>query len=468
LWWGHRIPVWYCKVCGETIAAIDTPSECPICRSTALEQDPDVLDTWFSSGLWPHSTLGWPNQTEDLKYFYPTSVMETGYDILTFWVSRMITMGLENTGKIPFDTVYLHGLIRDEKGEKMSKVKGNVLNPLTLIERYGTDALRFGITTGNSPGNDIKLSENRLEAGRNFANKLFNAARFVVGSLGKAELHPLYTRDLPAEDRWILSRLSRTVSQATAYMDDFQFGEAERDIHDFIWGEFCDWYIELAKIRLQSGAAPSPLPVLLKVLDESLRLLHPFMPFVTEEVWQHLRKYLVTSPESIMIAAYPVAETAAVDIAAEGFIEGLIEIVRAIRNVRVEHKVEAGRWIAAELCAGELKDDLSHYQSAIETLARVRPLSVAGDRFKGESDAERLVLVLKDLEVVVPLSGMIDLEAEAKRQAAELAETEAQVQRLTTMLSNADFTAKAPLQVVAKEKAKLDALEDKLKRLKTR
>ncbi|KTB48256.1 valyl-tRNA synthase [Dehalogenimonas alkenigignens] len=468
LWWGHRIPVWYCRSCGEVVVSVDFPEACTGCRSTDIEQDPDVLDTWFSSGLWPHSTLGWPQQTADLEYFYPTAVMETGYDILTFWVSRMITMGLENTGKIPFDTVYLHGLIRDEKGEKMSKVKGNVLNPLALIDKFGTDALRFGITTGNSPGNDIKLSENRLEAGRNFANKLHNAGRFVIAALTKAEgVPPVYPRDLPAEDRWILSRLSRTISQVAAYMEDFQFGEAERTVHDFIWGEFCDWYIELAKIRLQAGTLPSPLPVLLKVLDESLRLLHPFMPFVTEELWQHLRKYLTNPPASIMVAPYPKADEAAVDAAAEAFVEGLIEAVRAIRNVRAEHKVEAGRWIAAEIHAGEQKAPLDCYKAAIETLARVRPFEIIADRFVGESDTARIVLVLKDLEVVLPLSGMIDQEAESRRQATELAETESQVARLSAMLGNPDFLAKAPPQVVAKEKAKLEALEDKLKRLKS-
>ncbi|PVV84486.1 valine--tRNA ligase [Dehalogenimonas alkenigignens] len=468
LWWGHRIPVWYCRSCGEVVVSVDFPTACTVCRSTDIEQDPDVLDTWFSSGLWPHSTLGWPQQTADLEYFYPTAVMETGYDILTFWVSRMITMGLENTGKIPFDTVYLHGLIRDEKGEKMSKVKGNVLNPLALIDKFGTDALRFGITTGNSPGNDIKLSENRLEAGRNFANKLHNAGRFVIAALAKAEkVPPVYPRDLPAEDRWILSRLSRTISQVAAYMEDFQFGEAERTVHDFIWGEFCDWYIELAKIRLQAGTLPSPLPVLLKVLDESLRLLHPFMPFVTEELWQHLRKYLTNPPASIMVAPYPKADEAAMDAAAETFVEGLIEAVRAIRNVRAEHKVEAGRWIAAEIHAGEQKAPLDRYKAAIETLARVRPFEIIADRFVGESDTARIVLVLKDLEVVLPLSGMIDQEAESRRQATELAETESQVARLSAMLGNPDFLAKAPPQVVAKEKAKLEALEDKLRRLKS-
>ncbi|MEL7562392.1 valine--tRNA ligase [Dehalogenimonas sp. 4OHTPN] len=467
LWWGHRIPVWYCRSCGEVIVSIDFPTQCTKCRSTDIEQDPDVLDTWFSSGLWPHSTLGWPNKTADLDYFYPTTVMETGYDILTFWVSRMITMGLENTGKIPFDTVYLHGLIRDEKGEKMSKVKGNVLNPLALIDKFGTDALRFGITTGNSPGNDIKLSENRLEAGRNFANKLHNAGRFVIAALAKAEkVPPVYPRDLPAEDRWILSRLSRTISQVAAYMEDLQFGEAERTVHDFIWGEFCDWYIELAKIRLQSGTLPSPVSVLLKILDESLRLLHPFMPFVTEELWQHLRKYLTNPPESIMVADYPKADKAVVDAAAEALVEELIEAVRAIRNVRAEHKVEAGRWIAAEIHAGELKASLDRYRATIETLVRVRPFEIIADRFIGESDMARIVLVLKDLEVVLPLSGMIDQEAESRRQATELAETESQVARLSAMLSNADFLAKAPPLVVAKEKAKLEALQDKLKRLK--
>ncbi|MEN8614264.1 valine--tRNA ligase [Dehalogenimonas sp. THU2] len=466
LWWGHRIPVWYCRDCDETIVAIEAPAVCTKCKSTKIEQDPDVLDTWFSSGLWPHSTLGWPEETLDLGYFYPTSVMETGYDILFFWVVRMITMGLHNTGKVPFRTVYLHGLIRDEKGEKMSKVKGNVLNPLTLIDQYGTDALRFGITTGNSPGNDIKLSPIRLEAGRNFANKLWNASRFVIGYLDKSAPGAIDDAALPAEDRWILSRLSRTVSQATAYMQDFQFGEAERVLHDFIWGEFCDWYIELAKVRLQSNSGPSPLPVLLKVLDNSLRLLHPFMPFVTEELWQRLRPYLDNAPESIMIAAYPEADLAAIDESAEGFIEGLIEVIKSVRNVRAEHKVEAGRFIPAELHAGDLAGSLEAYKPIIETLSRARPLSIEADRFQGESDSERLVLVLKNAELVLPLAGMIDQQAESARAAKELAETESQVERLSAMLSNESFTAKAPEQVVAKERAKLEALEDKLKRLR--
>ncbi len=249
------------------------------CGSSNIEQDPDVLDTWFSSALWTHSTLGWPDDTEDLRYFYPTTVMETGYDILFFWVARMIMMGLEDTGDIPFSTVYLHGLMRDEKGEKMSKVRGNVLNPIDTLEKYGTDALRFAISTGTAPGNDIKLSAAKLEAGRNFANKLWNATRFVVRSIEAEPANIEIQWDmLPTEDRWILSRLSRTIASVTRLMEDFQFGEAQRQIHDFLWGEFCDWYIEFAKIRLRSGEAPSPLPVLVHVLETSLRCCTPLCP----------------------------------------------------------------------------------------------------------------------------------------------------------------------------------------------
>ena len=311
LWWGHRIPVWYCQDCGEMIVSIEDPTACR-CGSTNIEQDKDVLDTWFSSGLWPHCTLGWPNQTEDLKYFYPTSVMETGYDIIFHWVARMIMMGIENMGDVPFRTVYLHGLVRDEKGEKMSKVKGNVLNPLDAIKEYGTDALRFALSTGTSPGNDMKMAASRLESSRNFANKIWNASRFVIKSIEGTEL-TLETdvTKLPVEDRWILSRLNATIDSSIKLMQDFQFGEAQRQIYDFLWSEFCDWYIEIAKIRLKDPQAISPAPVLVHVLDNSLRLLHPFMPFITEEIWQILKSKVVRPqwPESIMIAEYPAARS---------------------------------------------------------------------------------------------------------------------------------------------------------------
>jgi valyl-tRNA synthetase len=355
LWWGHRIPVWYCRDCDEITVAAEEPKTCRYCGSAKLEQDPDVLDTWFSSALWTHSTLGWPDDTEDLRYFYPTSVMETGYDILFFWVARMIMMGLADVGDIPFHTVYLHGLIRDERGEKMSKIRGNVLNPIILLEKYGTDALRFALSTGTTPGNDIKLAPSKLEAGRNFANKLWNATRFIIRSIGPGDTNMGIKRDLlHLEDRWILSRLSRTISSVTSLMDDFQFGEAQRQIHDFLWGEFCDWYIEFAKIRLRpADESPSPLPILVHVLETSLRLLHPYMPFATEELWHNLKRSLPLSwqaNESIMIAPYPEADTTAIDLQAEQVMEVLIEIIRAIRNTRAHYEVENTKWIAKMPC----------------------------------------------------------------------------------------------------------------------
>ena len=310
LWWGHRIPIWYCKDCDGLTVAVETPTACAKCGSKKIEQDPDTLDTWFSSGLWPHSTLGWPDDTEDLRYFYPTSVLETAYDIIFFWVARMIMLGIEDTGKIPFHTVYLHGLIRDDIGDKISKSRGNVVDPLDLMNIYGTDATRFALTTGTSPGNDSRISIEKMEASRNFANKLWNAARFVIRSLeaGGNVTSEIKQDKLKTEDRWILSRLNRTIDEVTRLLNEYQFGEAQRQIHDFLWGEYCDWYIELAKIRLQANDT-SPLPVLVHVLEKSLRLLHPFMPFITEELWQHLKKYLKQPQvESIMIAKYPEAD----------------------------------------------------------------------------------------------------------------------------------------------------------------
>ncbi|HEY82538.1 MAG TPA: valine--tRNA ligase [Dehalococcoidia bacterium] len=468
LWWGHRIPVWYCQDCGELTVSVEDAKSCRHCGSSRLEQDPDVLDTWFSSALWTHSTLGWPDDTEDLRYFYPTSVMETGYDILFFWVARMIMMGLADVGDIPFHTVYLHGLIRDEKGEKMSKVRGNVLNPIDLLEQYGTDALRFALSTGTAPGNDIKLAPSRLEAGRNFANKLWNATRFVVGSLGPSTDLEIRRDLLQLEDRWILSRLSRTVSSVTSFMDEFQFGEAQRQLHDFLWGEFCDWYIELAKIRLRAGSKPSPLPILVHVLETSLRLLHPYMPFVTEELWQSLKRRLPPDwqeAESIMVAAYPEADDTAIDPQAEEIIEAIIEIIRSIRNTRAHYKVESSRWIEAKIYAGRLISAIAPYAETIETLARARPVTLLSQRPE-ESHQGNAVLVLKDAEVVIPLASMFDLEAERRRLQKEIDQTQAEIARLRARLEDRDFLTKAPAAVVDKERQKLDVATDKLERLK--
>ena len=470
LWWGHRIPVWYCQDCGELTVAIKDAKSCSHCGSIKIEQDPDMLDTWFSSALWPHSTLGWPDDTEDLRYFYPTTVMETGYDILFFWVARMIMMGLEDTGDIPFRTVYLHGLIRDEKGEKMSKIKGNVLNPLETLEEYGTDALRLAISMGTSPGNDIKLTTARLEAGRNFANKLWNATRFVVRSIEPDSTDMKIQRDLlPLEDRWILSRLSRTISSVTNLMEGFQFGEAQRQIHDFLWGEFCDWYIEFAKIRLRSdGEGLSPIPVLVYVLETSLRLLHPYMPFATEELWQHLKRRLPSewvATESIMVAAYPEADTTAIDPEAERVVESVIEIIRSIRNARAQYKVENHRWVEAQIYSNRLTSAIIPYSQTIQTLARAKPVTFPDRKQEAPPPENTLVMVLKESEVIIPMESMVDMEAERKRFQREMEQIKAEVVRLEARLNDKDFLAKAPAAVIDKERQKLYSLTDKLERL---
>jgi valyl-tRNA synthetase len=440
-------------------------------------QDPDVLDTWFSSALWPHSTLGWPEQTEDLKYFHPTSVMETGYDILFFWVARMIMMGLENTGEIPFDTVYLHGLIRDEKGEKMSKMKGNVLNPLNAIDNYGTDALRLAISTGTSPGNDMRLSKGKLEAARNFANKLWNASRFILSNMEDGTSFEINHAILPIADRWILSRLSRMVDSVASLMGDFQFGEAQRQIHDFLWGEFCDWYIEVAKLRFRDGMSErdeiSPMPVLAHVLETSLRLLHPFMPFITEEIWQNLKGYLdYEMAESIMVSPYPTTGNGdsryelGIDTEAEEQMAVVIDIVRAIRNARAEFRVEPSKWVEAFVVAAQNKPAIETQAQAIENLARVRPLTIMGSEDMRPDKAK--TLVLDGAEVILPMAGMVDLEAERARLKKEIDGNQSEIARIEVRLKDESFLSKAPANVVEREREKLAIQRDRLVRLSER
>jgi valyl-tRNA synthetase len=466
IWWGHRIPIWYCGKCGELTVAVETPMACAKCGSKDIKQDEDTLDTWFSSGLWPHSTLGWPDDTEDLRYFYPTSVMETAYDIIFFWVARMIMLGIEDTGKIPFHTVYLHGLIRDDIGDKISKSRGNVVDPLDLMEIYGTDALRFALTTGTSPGNDSRLSIEKMEASRNFANKLWNATRFVVRSLKGEEVEKDKGK-LTTEDRWILSRLNHTIANVTGLMDDYQFGEAERQMHDFIWGEYCDWYIELAKIRLQAGDKTT-LPVLAQTLEISLRLLHPYMPFITEELWQQLKKNLEgIQGESIMVASYPEADEKAYDTAAEKEIEAIIEIIRSIRNVRAQYKVESSRWIEARLYAGDAQPErISRYAEAIKSLARANPVNVIQGEASEKASDSTLVIPLVAATIVIPMASMFDVEAERKRLDKELEQTRAEVNRLEARLKDNAFLTKAPEAVVEKERQRLYTLSEKLEKLK--
>jgi valyl-tRNA synthetase len=474
LWWGHRIPIWYCRKCGEMTVAVETPQACAKCGSKNIEQDPDTLDTWFSSGLWPHSTLGWPDDTEDLRYFYPTSVMNPGYEILFFWVARMIMLGIENTGKIPFHTVYLHGLIRDDKGVKMSKTRGNVVDPLGLVMQYGADAVRFALTTGTSPGNDSRLSTEKMEASRNFANKLWNATRFVVRSLPpqfdmttQEVIDRIRGSERAVEDRWILSRLNRTIASVTGLMDDFQFGEAQRQIHDFLWGEYCDWYIELAKIRLQAGDK-SPLPVLARALETSLRLLHPYMPFLTEELWQHLKKRSKgIKGESIMVAEYPEADETMYDTKAEEEIEGVTEIIRSIRNVRAQYKVESARWIEARIYTDAARlANISRYAEAIKSLARANPVSIIKGEAKEKASDNTLVLPLAQATVVIPLASMFDPEAERKKMEKELEQTRAEVQRLEARLKDNAFLTRAPQAVIEKERQRLYTLSEKLEKLK--
>ena len=471
LWWGHRIPVWYCEECDQVTVEYEDPTSCAACGSSKLFRDPDVLDTWFSSALWPHSTLGWPEDTEDLDYFYPTSVMETGYDILFLWVSRMIMLGIENTGELPFHTVYLHGLVLDPDGVKMSKTKGNVLDPLELIDLYGADALRFALTTGTSAGNNMRLNERKLEASRNFANKLWNAARFVMTNLeGASGLEGWHQPLKPTHrhDRWILSRLNRVAAEVQRYMEDYQFGEAQRVIHDFLWSEYCDWYIEMAKIRIRSGAdaEPSPLPFLAHALERVLRLLHPFMPFITEEIWQTLMDYLPQEPgrpDALVVAPYPEAAPTLVDDEAEAEIEAVIEIVRAVRNLRAEFRIQPTRSMEAVVASSENGAVVEAEAAAIKSLARVEPLAV---RSGVPSDSpNQVTLVLSSGTVTVALGGLVDLDREKARLTGEMGELDANYTRLSERLEDEKFLSRAPEEVVERERERLESIEERRARI---
>jgi len=389
------------------------------------------------------------------------------------WAGPMIpkTYAISIRGRTPFNTIYLHGLVRDEKGEKMSKVRGNVLNPLDTLEQYGTDALRFALSTGTSPGNDIKLTPVRLEAGRNFANKMWNATRFIIRSIEPDSIDTrIQAKLLPVEDRWILSRLNHTVANVTNLMEDFQFGEAQRQIHDFLWGEFCDWYIEIAKIRLQSAQdIVSPIPVLVYVMETSLRLLHPFMPFLTEELWQNLKKRLPSvwqNRESIMIAPYPEASETATDLEAERVMASIIEIIRSIRNARAEYKVESSKWITAQVYAGRLSQAISPHSETIQSLARAKPVTFYSNWQERTTKESALTLVLQETEVVTPMESMLDLAAERGRLQKEMEQSQSFIAQLETRLKDRDFLTKAPKAVIDKEQDKLVLRKSKLERLR--
>ncbi len=470
LWWGHRIPVWYCADCGETtVTTEETLTACPVCGG-AVQQDPDVLDTWFSSGLWPFSTLGWPEQTEDLRRFYPGTMMETGYEIIFFWVARMVFFGLEIMGEVPFSTVYLHGMVRDAEGAKMSKTKGNVLDPTGIAEEYGADALRFALVTQGSPGNDMRLSLQRVEASRNFANKLWNATRFALRSIGEAKVELAAdgparpTGDLALADRWILSRLDAVTADATKLMTGHLYGEAGRQVQDFVWSELCDWYIEAAKVRGKGTAEErqTVAQTLAYTLERSLRLLHPYMPFITEALWQELPHV----GESVMIAPWPVAGTR--DAAAEEDFGVLIDLVRAIRNARAEASVEPARWIAADVFAAGRSAAFETARRELGALARIDDALLhlhAGTPVAGE---QALTVLAGDTAAVLPLAGMVDLDAERSRLRREVAEAEAERDRARGQLANERFMSRAPAQVVEVQRRRLATAEEQLEVLARR
>ena len=466
IWWGHRIPVWYCDDCGEMSASRTDLEKCPKCGSTHIHQDEDALDTWFSSALWPFSTMGWPDNTGLLKQFYPTSVLVTGYDIIFFWVARMLIMGMEFMKEIPFEKVFIHGLVRDSQGRKMSKSLGNGIDPLEVIEKYGADTLRFMLITGNTPGNDMRFYWERVEGTRNFANKIWNASRFALMNMEgydkDAELAP-YT----LADKWILSRLQDTVKDVTSLLERFELGEAGRAIYDFIWSEVCDWYIEIAKPRLYNKEAAAERAtaqhVLATVLVSAMKLLHPYMPFITEEIYQCLPH----EAESIMISKWPVADESLVDPEAERGMNAIMDSIKAIRNMRAEVNANPGKKIPAIMLVSEdLREVVAHNDSYIKLLGGIDNLELRP--LNGEKPENAMAAVVTGIEVYLPLAGLIDVEKETQRLSKELAAMEKDLQRAGGKLNNAGFLAKAPEDVIAKERAKYEELSGKIEAVKKR
>ncbi|HEX5691918.1 MAG TPA: valine--tRNA ligase, partial [Roseiflexaceae bacterium] len=479
LWWGHRIPVWYTPDGQMIVPGPDDPEP----EGEGIYQDPDVLDTWFSSGLWPFSTLGWPDETPDLGYFYPTSVMETGYDILFFWVARMMMMGCYLTGVEPFHTVYLHGLVRDKNGRKMSKSYGNVVNPLEVMDQHGTDALRFTLATSGTPGQDMNLNPERIESARNFANKIWNITRFVLSKLQIADFRfqinesasqsTIYNLQsaMSLADRWILSRYNRLVGDVDRFMRAYNFGEAGRQIQEFLWSEFADWYVEIAKVQLEGDAPETTRAVLYTVLEGSLRLLHPFMPFVTEEAWQYLtndERRTTNDARSIMISAYPSADESALDEAAERDFGLLQELIVGIRNIRNEYKVEPARFVAATIAAGKSAQLLESQRAMLARLARVADDQLTIAESLEAKSAQAAALVVGDIEVSLPLAGLIDMAAERGRLSKELEAAQAEIGRREAKLGAAGFVEKAPAQVVQRERDGLAAARATAERLRER
>ena len=462
LWWGHRIPVWYCNLCDGMTVSITDPESCSSCKSKDIYQDSDVLDTWFSSGLWTHSTLGWPNSTKDLNKFYPTSVMETGYDILFFWVARMIMFGIENMGVSPFHTIYLHGLLRDETGAKMSKSKGNVLDPLDAIQKYGADALRFALTTGSTPGNDVRISENKLESGRNFCNKIWNSCRFIDFLNSKTDgitNIDIDEQKLNIEDVWILSRLNILIQDVNKLLEDYQLGEAERVLHDYIWSDFCDWYIEMAKVRFSDGDE-EVVSILIYIMDILLRLLHPFMPFITEELWHRIHSMKSTNNiESIMISDYP--QSSIKIVGDDSKINIIIELIRGIRNVRSEFNIQGNEDLNIYISTTNSNslETINLEKSFIKNTTKVN--DILFEKIEDNDLSKSVKFVVSDIIVTIPLSGLIDMQKEIGRLDKELSEVDKNINRLQNLLKSENFVNKAPEEVIEAENERLVQSEER-------
>ncbi|MBI5574732.1 MAG: valine--tRNA ligase [Deltaproteobacteria bacterium] len=462
IWWGHRIPAWHCAGCGQTTVAADAPDRCSFCGSASLRQEDDVLDTWFSSALWPFSTLGWPDETEDMARYYPTSALVTGFDILFFWVARMMMMGIAFTGKAPFRDVVIHALVRDVKGEKMSKTRGNVIDPLEVMDRYGTDAFRFTLVALAAQGRDIRMSDDRVEGYRNFMNKIFQAARFV-GMHVDGET----PRELPAElsvvDRWILSRLQRAADGIRRGIEEYRFNDAGSAFYQFTWHEFCDWYVEMIKPSLSPDADPAvrrdQRAVLLRAFETILALGHPFIPFLTEELWHALPG----ERDSILRRGYPAADTSRIDVDVEEDMGKLMEVIRAVRNIRSELNVPPARKVEVRL-KGQVEEQafLREHEEILRRLARAEKIVYKDPEYIPVQDA---TAVVNDIEVCLPLAGLIDFDQEAKRLRKEIDKAEAERVLVTKKLANEKFTASAPQDIVEAHRVRKTDLEEKLSKL---
>ena len=472
LWWGHRIPAWYCQDCGETIVARETPCSCPKCQSQNLKQDEDTLDTWFSSALWPFSTLGWPDKTPELEYFYPTNVLVTGYDIIFFWVIRMVFSAIEQTGELPFSHVLFHGLVRDDQGRKMSKSLGNGIDPLEVIDKYGADALRLTLITGNAPGNDMRFYWERVEASRNFANKIWNASRFIMMNMEKADTDSVELSRLTQADRWILSKVNTLAKEATENLEKFEMGIAADKIHSFIWEEFCDWYIEMVKPRLwndEDETKAAAIWTLKTVLIQSLKLLHPYMPFITEEIFCNLQE----EEESIMVSEWPAFREEWNYAKDEAAVDTIKAAVRGIRNIRTEMNVAPSKKATVYVVSDKeaVRQIFEDSKVFFATLGYASEVHVQADKSGIAEDA--VSVLIHDAALYMPFAELVDIEKEIERLKKEQGRLQGEIKRANGMLNNPKFVEKAPAAKIEEEKSKLEKytqmlsqVEDRLEQLK--